>query len=55
MKDLERQRREAESHSELLCHANLKATMDTYVQAVSDEKRKAQSKVVEMPLLLKPL
>ena len=23
-------------------------TMDTYVQAVSDEKRKAQSKVVEM-------
>jgi integrase len=33
---------------ELLRHANLKATMDTYVQAVSDEKRKAQSKVVEM-------
>jgi hypothetical protein len=24
--------------------------MDTYVQAVSDEKRKAQSKVVEMLL-----
>jgi integrase len=33
---------------ELLRHANLKVTMDTYVQAVSDEKRKAQSKVVEM-------
>jgi integrase len=31
---------------ELLRHANLKVTMDTYVQAVSDEKRKAQSKVV---------
>ena len=31
---------------ELLRNANLKATMDTYVQAVSDEKRKAQSKVV---------
>ncbi len=36
---------------ELLRHANLKVTMDTYVQAVSDEKRKAQSKVVE---LIKP-
>lgn len=35
---------------ELLCHANLKVTMDTYVQAVSDEKRKAQSKVVKMLL-----
>jgi integrase len=35
---------------ELLRHANLKVTMDTYVQAVSDEKRKAQSKVVEMLL-----
>ena len=33
---------------ELLRHANLKVTMNTYVQAVSDEKRKAQSKVVEM-------
>ncbi len=31
---------------ELLRHANLKVTMDTYGQAVSDEKRKAQSKVV---------
>jgi integrase len=30
---------------ELLRHANLKVTMDTYVQAVSDEKRKAQSKL----------
>jgi len=36
---LERQRRESESHSGLLRHANLKVTMDTYVQAVSDEKR----------------
>ena len=27
-----------------------KVTMDTYVQAVSDEKRKAQSKVVKMLL-----
>jgi integrase len=35
---------------ELLHDANLKVTMDTYVQAVSDEKRKAQSKVVEMLL-----
>jgi integrase len=33
---------------ELLRHANLRVTMDTYVQAMSDEKRKAQSKVVEM-------
>ena len=33
---------------ELLRHANLKVTMDTYVQAMSDEKHKAQSKVVEM-------
>ena len=35
---------------ELLRHANLKVTMDTYVQAVSDEKRNAQSKVVKMLL-----
>jgi integrase len=35
---------------ELLRHANLKVAMDTYVQAVSDEKRKAQSKVVKMLL-----
>ena len=35
---------------ELLRHATLKVTMDTYVQAVSDEKRKAQSKVVKMLL-----
>jgi integrase len=33
---------------ELLRHAALKVTMDTYVQTMSDEKRKAQSKVVEM-------
>ena len=35
---------------ELLRHATLKVTMDTYVQAVSDEKRNAQSKVVKMLL-----
>ena len=35
---------------ELLRHANLKVTMDTYVQAVSDENRKAQSKIVKMLL-----
>ena len=35
---------------ELLRHANLKITMDTYVQAVSDDKRNAQSKVVKMLL-----
>jgi integrase len=33
---------------ELLRHSTLKVTMDTYVQAMSDEKRNAQSKVVEM-------
>ena len=35
---------------ELLRHANLRVTMDTYVQAVSDEKRNAQKKVVRMLL-----
>lgn len=35
---------------ELLRHATLKVTMDVYVQAISDEKRKAQTKVVEMLL-----
>lgn len=35
---------------ELLRHANLKVTMDTYVQAVTDEKREAQNKVVKMIL-----
>jgi integrase len=35
---------------ELLRHTNLKVTMDTYVQAVTDEKRKAQSKVVKILL-----
>jgi len=35
---------------ELLRHANLKVTMDTYVQAVTDEKRAAQNKVVKMLL-----
>jgi integrase len=33
---------------ELLRHANLRVTMDTYVQAVSDEKREAQSRVVRL-------
>ena len=33
-------------------HANPRVTMDTYVQAVSDEKRKAQSKVVIMLCLV---
>jgi hypothetical protein len=31
-------------------HANLKVTMDTYVQAVTDEKREAQNKLVKMIL-----
>jgi len=35
---------------ELLRHANLKVTMDTCVQAVTDEKREAQNKVVKMLL-----
>jgi integrase len=35
---------------ELLGRATLKVTMDTYVQAVSDEKRNAQTKVVRMLL-----
>lgn len=35
---------------ELLRHATLKVTMDAYVQAVSDEKRNAQTKVVKMLL-----
>ena len=35
---------------ELMRHANLKVTMDTYVQAVTDEKREAQNKVVKMIL-----
>jgi integrase len=35
---------------ELLRHATLKVTMDTYVQAVSDEKRNEQRKIVEMLL-----
>ncbi|HAF24165.1 MAG TPA: hypothetical protein DCK93_14870 [Blastocatellia bacterium] len=35
---------------ELLRHANLKVTMDTYVQAVTDEKGEAQNKVVKMIL-----
>lgn len=35
---------------ELLRHANLRVTMDTYVQAVSEEKRDAQKKVVRLLL-----
>ena len=34
----------------MLRHANLRVTMDTYVQAMSDEKRKAKSKVVKVLL-----
>ena len=30
------------SHSGVVAHVTLKVTMDTYVQAVSDEKRNAQ-------------
>jgi integrase len=35
---------------ELWGHATLKVTMHTYVQAVSDKKRNAQTKVVRMLL-----
>ena len=35
---------------ELLRHANLMVTMDTYVQAVTDEKRAAQNQVVKVLL-----
>jgi Phage integrase family len=35
---------------EFMRHANLKVTMDTYVQAVTDEKREAQNKLVKMIL-----
>lgn len=48
--DPECQWREPQGHSELLRHANLKVTMDTYVQAVTEEKREAQNKVVKMLL-----
>jgi len=34
----------------LLRHATPKVTRDTYVQAVTDEKREAQNKVVKMLL-----
>lgn len=33
---------------ELLCHASLKVTTDVYMQAVSPQKREAQSKLVRM-------
>jgi hypothetical protein len=42
--------RDPKSSEELLRLTNLKITMDTYVQAVSEEKRNAQSKVVKMLL-----
>ena len=35
---------------ELMRHANLKVTMDTYVRAVTDEKREVQNKLVKMIL-----
>jgi hypothetical protein len=35
---------------ELLRHANIQTTMNIYTQAVSDQKRVANSKVVEMVL-----
>jgi hypothetical protein len=35
---------------ELLRHANVRTTMNIYTQAVSDQKRAANSKVVEMVL-----
>ena len=35
---------------ELLCHASLKVTTDVYMQAVSPQKREAQSKLVKMVL-----
>jgi len=33
---------------ELLRHSSIKVTMDVYTQAITDAKRKTQSKVVEM-------
>ena len=33
---------------ELLRHSSIKVTMDVYTQAVTEAKRKAQSKVVKM-------
>ena len=33
---------------ELLCHASMKVTTDVYMQAVSPQKREAQSKLVKM-------
>ena len=35
---------------ELLRHANIQTTMNVYTQAVSDQKRAANSKIVEMVL-----
>jgi site-specific recombinase XerD len=37
---------------ELMRHASTRVTLDTYTQAVTEQKRKAQTAVV--PLLLKP-
>jgi integrase len=39
---------------ELLRHANIKVTMDTYVHAMSDEKRKAQSKACRVVEIIMP-
>jgi hypothetical protein len=47
---LNAKRREPESHSGIAASRQPQVTIDKYVQAVSDEKRKAQSKVVEMIL-----
>ncbi|MGH9325809.1 MAG: tyrosine-type recombinase/integrase [Terriglobia bacterium] len=40
---------------ELLRHASMKVTTDVYVQAVSSQKREAQSKLVRMVLKKQPL
>ena len=41
-------REDAKVVQELLRHASIKVTMDVYTQAVTSEKRKAQSRVVEL-------
>jgi len=40
---------------ELLQHSSITVTMDVYTLAVTDAKRKAQSKVVEMIVPKKPV
>ena len=44
------QHQSAAGTQELLRHANIQTTMNIYTQAVSDQKRDANSKVVEMVL-----